>query len=411
MKLGTPFTDTAKKVMLCGSGELGKEVVIELQRLGAEVHAVDSYRNAPAQQVADYAYVIDMLNEDELRDTITDIAPDIIIPEIEAIATSVLAEAEKNCTVIPNARAVQLTMNREGIRNLVAEELGLKTSKYTFASDKEYFLAAVERIGLPCVVKPIMSSSGKGQSVISSKEYIETAWDYAQSGGRAGKGRVIVEEFIDFDYEITLLTVRHKDGITLCEPIGHKQINGDYIKSWQPHQMSPTTAKKAEVIAKAVVDNLGGYGLFGVELFVKGEEVYFSEVSPRPHDTGLVTLISQDLSEFALHARAILELPIPNILQLGYGASHVIKIEGKTDNVTFTGFDGLKETGTQIRLFGKPGVNGSRRMGVALALDNSVDYAKEKAERVATSVKCHDEVRKTQIPIEVDSGVTLKLGS
>jgi len=396
-KIGTPFTKTSTLVMLCGSGELGKEVVIELQRLGAEVVAVDSYENAPAHQVADHSAVIDMLDEDQLRDVIVKYNPNIIVPEIEAIATNVLKEAEEcDRTVIPNARAVQLTMNREGIRTLVAEELGLKTSNYKFASTKEEFVTAVNEISLrssvddhflPCVVKPIMSSSGKGQSVIKSFDDVHTAWDYAQSGGRAGAGRVIVEEFIEFDYEITLLTVKHNDGISFCEPIGHEQVDGDYIKSWQPHPMSGDAREKAQDIARSVVSNLGGYGVFGVELFVKGDEVYFSEVSPRPHDTGLVTMISQDLSEFALHARAILGLPIPNILQLGFGASHVIKLEGKSDSVTFSGFEGLKEIGTQVRLFGKPGVNGSRRMGVAIALDNRLEYAKEKAERVAISVK------------------------
>ena len=401
-RIGTPFTKTSTLVMLCGSGELGKEVVIELQRLGAEVVAVDSYENAPAHQVADHLAVIDMLDEDQLRDVIVKYNPNIIVPEIEAIATNVLKEAE-GCdrTVIPNARAVQLTMNREGIRTLVAEELGLKTSKYKFASTKEEFIKAVQEISLlssvdlqtvddhflPCVVKPIMSSSGKGQSVIRSFDDVHTAWDYAQTGGRAGAGRVIVEEFIEFDYEITLLTVKHKDGISFCEPIGHEQVDGDYIKSWQPHPMSGDARQKAQDISRSVVSNLGGYGVFGVELFVKGDEVYFSEVSPRPHDTGLVTMISQDLSEFALHARAILGLPIPNILQLGFGASHVIKIGGNSNSVTFSGFEGLKEAGTQVRLFGKPGVNGTRRMGVAIALDNGLEYAKEKAERVAFSVK------------------------
>jgi len=396
-KIGTPFTKTSTLVMLCGSGELGKEVVIELQRLGAEVVAVDSYENAPAHQVADHSAVIDMLDEKQLRDVIVKYNPNIIVPEIEAIATNVLKEAEEcDRTVIPNARAVQLTMNREGIRTLVAEELGLKTSNYKFASTKEEFVTAVNEISLrssvddhflPCVVKPIMSSSGKGQSVVRSFDDVHTAWDYAQTGGRAGAGRVIVEEFIEFDYEITLLTVKHSDGISFCEPIGHEQVDGDYIKSWQPHPMSGDARQKAQDISRSVVSNLGGYGVFGVELFVKGDEVYFSEVSPRPHDTGLVTMISQDLSEFALHARAILGLPVPEILQLGFGASHVIKLEGESDSVTFSGFEGLKEIGTQVRLFGKPGVKGSRRMGVAIALDNKLEYAKEKAERVALSVK------------------------
>ena len=278
-------------------------------------------------------------------------------------------------------------MNREGIRTLVAEELGLKTSKFKFASTKEEFVNAVLEIGYPCVVKPIMSSSGKGQSVLNNQTDIDSSWDYAQLGGRAGAGRVIVEELIDFDYEITLLTVRHKDGVTFCEPIGHEQVDGDYIKSWQPHPMTEESRIKAQDIAAGVVNNLKGYGVFGVELFIKDNDVYFSEVSPRPHDTGLVTLITQDLSEFALHARAILGLPIPDVLQYGYGASHVIKVEGNSDNVIFSDFDGLKETGTQLRLFGKSGVSGKRRMGVVAALDNSLDCAKEKAERVATSIK------------------------
>lgn len=388
-KIGTPFSISATKVMLCGSGELGKEVVIEFQRLGVEVIAVDSYKNAPAQQVADHAFVINMLDSQQLKDVINQCKPDIIVPEIEAIATDVLVEAEKSGhTIIPNSRAVSLTMNREGIRTLAAETLGVNTSKYKFASTEQEFKEAIEEIGLPCVVKPIMSSSGKGQSIVRSSDDIKFSWEYAQSGGRAGAGRVIVEEFIHFDYEITLLTVRHKDGITFCKPIGHEQVDGDYIKSWQPHPMKDELLDESKRIAAKVVDNIKGHGVFGVELFVKDKKVYFSEVSPRPHDTGLVTLITQDLSEFALHTRAILGLPIPEINFYGPGASHVIKLEGHSENVSFTNFGALKKPSTQIKLFGKPGVSGKRRMGVAVALADNVENAVSKAEEVATSISC-----------------------
>ena len=396
MIIGTPYSKNAKLVMLLGSGELGKEVAMELQKLGVEVVAVDSYDNAPAMQVAHHSHVCDMLNEDELRSAIVKYNPDIIVPEIEAIATNVLKEAEEcDRIVVPSAKAVQLTMNREGIRRLVAEELEIKTSKYKFASTKDEFIKAVESIGLPCVVKPIMSSSGKGQSVIKSLEDINTAWEYAQTGGRAGAGRVIIEEFIDFDYEITLLTVRYKspnsldsDTITqCCQPIGHKQVDGDYVESWQPQKMSPKALSNAVDIATAVTDALGGYGLFGVELFVKDEEIYFSEVSPRPHDTGLVTLISQDLSEFALHVRAFLELPIPNIKNHGPSASRVLKYAGISKNVTFHELDSaLEKEDTQLRLFGKPGINGTRRMGVVVARSNSIEDAIDTANHAAKKV-------------------------
>ena len=388
-KIGTPFTSKATKVMLCGSGELGKEVVIEFQRLGVEVIAVDSYKNAPAQQVADHAFVINMLDSQKLKNLINESKPDIIVPEIEAIATDTLVEAEKNGRiVIPNSRAVSLTMNREGIRTLVAETLEVNTSKYKFASTEKEFQKAIEEIGIPCVVKPIMSSSGKGQSIVKSSDDIKTSWEYAQSGGRAGAGRVIVEEFIHFDYEITLLTVRHKDGMTFCKPIGHEQVDGDYIKSWQPHPMKDDLFEESKRIATKVVNNIEGYGVFGVELFIKDNDVFFSEVSPRPHDTGLVTLITQDLSEFALHVRAILGLPIPEINFYSPGASHVIKLEGHSENVSFSNFGALKNPSTQIRLFGKPGVSGKRRMGVAVALGDNIENAISKAKDVATSITC-----------------------
>ena len=388
-EIGTPFSQSATKVMLCGSGELGKEVVIELQRLGVEVTAIDSYENAPAMQVADNSYVVDMLNEDALRDTIKKVMPHYIIPEVAAIATDVLIEAAANgIKVIPDASAVKLTMNREGIRTLAAETLGLNTSKYKFASNKEQFIDAVtNKIGMPCIVKPIMSSSGKGQSTIKSAEDIEPAWEYAQSGGRAGAGKVIVEEVVDFDYEITLLTVRHKDGTSFCEPIGHRQVDGDYIESWQPHPMTTQALERAETIARSITDALGGYGVFGVELFVKYDEVWFSEVSPRPHDTGLVTLISQDLSEFALHVRAVLGLPVPNITQHGPSASHVIKVEGSGNNILFSNLDkALEYTDTQLKLFGKPNINGKRRMGVVVARADSIQEARNKAGRVVNTI-------------------------
>lgn len=390
--IGTPFSPTATRVLLCGSGELGKEVVIELQRLGVEVIAVDAYENAPAMQVADRSHVVSMLDGDALRAVIEKEQPHYIVPEVEAIATDTLAALEsEGFTVIPTARATQLTMNREGVRRLAAEELGLPTSSYEFADNLEDFTAAIERIGMPCVVKPIMSSSGKGQSVVKSSSDIESSWNYAQEGGRAGKGRVIIEGFVDFDYEITLLTVRHKDGISFCAPIGHYQEDGDYRKSWQPHPMSDAALKTAQDTAVKITDALcgeTGRGLFGVELFVKGDNVYFSEVSPRPHDTGLVTLISQDLSEFALHVRAILGLSIPNITQHGPSASSVILPTGTSTQANFSNLDqALSEADTQIRLFGKPSINGRRRMGVALARGKTIDEAIEKAQRVSGAVK------------------------
>jgi phosphoribosylglycinamide formyltransferase 2 len=387
--IGTPLSASATRVLLCGAGELGKEVAIELQRLGVEVIAVDRYANAPAMQVAHRAHVIEMLDGEALRKVIEQEKPHYIVPEIEAIATDTLAELEQEgMTVIPTARATQLTMNREGIRRLAAEELGLPTSPYEFADTLEDFTRAVTRIGIPCVVKPIMSSSGKGQSVIQSADQIDQAWSYAQEGGRAGKGRVIVEGFVDFDYEITLLTVRHIHGTHFCEPIGHYQEDGDYRQSWQPHPMSDVALQASQDIAQKITDALGGFGLFGVELFVKGDLVYFSEVSPRPHDTGLVTLMSQDLSEFALHARAILGLPIPNIRQHGPSASSVILPTGQSSQTVFSNLENaLAETDTQIRLFGKPEINGRRRMGVAIARADSIEEAVEKAKRVANAVK------------------------
>jgi phosphoribosylglycinamide formyltransferase 2 len=373
---------------MCGSGELGKEVVIELQRLGVEVIACDRYDNAPAMQVADRSYAFSMLDGDALREVITREKPDLIVPEIEAIATDTLVELEQEgFTVIPSARAAQLTMNREGIRRLAAEELGLATSPYEFASERADFDAAVVRIGMPCVIKPIMSSSGKGQSLIRTAEDIDHAWQYAQEGGRAGAGKVIIEGFVDFDYEITLLTVQHKDGVSFCEPIGHRQEDGDYQESWQPQAMSEIALQRSREIATRVTQALGGYGLFGVELFIKGDEVYFSEVSPRPHDTGLVTLISQDLSEFALHARAILGLTIPNIHFHGPSASSVILVEGESSEVRFNHLDqALAQPDTALRLFGKPEVAGKRRMGVGLARGESTDQAREKAMTVSSSV-------------------------
>ncbi|MBK1878251.1 formate-dependent phosphoribosylglycinamide formyltransferase [Pelagicoccus mobilis] len=390
VQIGTPFTSTATKVLLCGSGELGKEVVIELQRYGVEVIALDAYENAPAMQVADRSHVVSMLDGDALRKVIEAEKPDLVVPEVEAIATDTLAALEKEglVKVVPTARATQLTMNREGIRCLAAEELNLLTSPYKFAGDFETFQSAVAEIGMPCVIKPIMSSSGKGQSVIKTEADIQKAWDYAQEGGRAGKGKVIIEGFVDFDYEITLLTVRHCDGTSFCQPIGHIQEDGDYRESWQPQAMSPKALENAQHIAKSVTEALGGYGIFGVELFVKGDLVYFSEVSPRPHDTGMVTMASQDLSQFALHARAILGLPIPSIRQLGPAASSVILPEGSSKQLAFSNLHAaLAETDTQLRLFGKPEVNGRRRMGVALARADTVEAAREKAKRVSSSVE------------------------
>lgn len=388
LTLGTPLKSSAIKVMLLGSGELGKEVVIEFQRFGVEVIAVDRYDHAPAMQVAHRSYTISMLDEKALREVIYKERPHYIVPEVEAIATHVLLELEKEgFTVIPSAKAVNLTMNREGIRALAAEKLQLKTSPYKFAGTRNEFDAAVRAMGFPCVVKPIMSSSGKGQSVVKSASDMEHAWTYAQEGGRAGGGRVIIEGFINFDYEITLLTVRHKNGVSFCEPIGHRQERGDYRESWQPHSMPPAALKKAQEIATAVVNELGGRGIFGVEFFVQGETVYFSELSPRPHDTGMVTMISQDLSEFALHVRAILGLPIPTINQLGPSASSVILVHGDSQNVVFSGIeDALSLPDTQLRLFGKPEVKGERRMGVCLARAASVDEAKKKANEMTSKI-------------------------
>lgn len=389
VQLGTPLTDSAYKVLLCGSGELGKEVVIELQRLGVEVIAVDRYDHAPAMQVAHRSHVIDMLDAEALRRVIELERPNLIVPEIEAIATTELVKLEdEGYRVVPTARAVNLTMNREGIRRLAAEELSLPTSPYRFADSEEAFHAAVREIGLPLVVKPVMSSSGKGQSTVTQESEIAAAWDYAQTGGRAGKGRVIVEGFVDFDYEITLLTVRHAGGVSFCDPIGHRQEDGDYRESWQPQPMSEKALVRAREIAAAVAENLGGYGVYGVELFISGDDVYFSEVSPRPHDTGLVTLVSQDLSEFALHARAILGLPVPAIRQLGPSASSVFLPEGESQSPLYGGLENaLAEPDVQLRLFGKPEIQGRRRMGVALARAESLDGAKEKAERASAAVK------------------------
>lgn len=389
LSIGTPGTPSATRVLLCGSGELGKEVAIELQRFGVEVIAVDRYPNAPAMQVAHRSHVISMLDGAELRRVIEQEQPHYIVPEIEAIATDTLVELEQEgFTVIPTARAAQLTMNREGIRRLAAEELGLPTSPYLFADDFVSFAQAVEQIGFPCVVKPIMSSSGHGQSVLKSSADVQPAWDYAQEGGRAGAGRVIVEGFIDFDYEITQLTVRHKDGTTFCEPIGHRQERGDYVESWQPQPMSPLAQEQAQGIALKVTEALGGRGIFGVELFVKGDQVWFSEVSPRPHDTGLVTLISQDLSEFALHARAILGLSIPVIRQQGPSASAVLLAEGESKQPSFAGLqNALSQPDTGLRLFGKPEIVGERRMGVALAQGADLQQARDKAKAVIAEIK------------------------
>ena len=383
------MTAKGRKALLLGSGELGKEVAIELQRMGVEVVACDKYANAPAMQVAHRSYVFSMLDGAELRRVVELEKPDHIIPEVEAIATPVLVELEKEgYNVTPTATAAFLTMNREGIRRLAAEQLGLPTSPYRFAETREEFMAAIEEIGLPVVVKPVMSSSGHGQSTVKTAEQIDAAWREAQEGGRAGAGRVIVEGFVDFDYEITLLTVRSISGTVFCEPVGHIQVNGDYRESWQPQHMSEPALKKAQEVAKAITDALGGYGIFGVELFVKGDEVIFSEVSPRPHDTGMVTMISQDLSEFALHARALLGLPVPQIRFLGPSASRAIVVEGDTDTVEFGALEAvLAEPGTQMRIFGKPEVHGHRRMAVVLATDSSVDEARKKAARAADALE------------------------
>lgn len=391
MKIGTPYTKPATKVMLLGSGELGKEVAIELTRLGVEVHACDSYPNAPAMQVAQFAHVFDMLDPRWLDTYINEIKPDYIVPEVEAIATSKLIKAEEaGIKVVPSAKAVNLTMNREGIRRLAAEELGLKTSKYTFAETKEEFDKVIRGWGGKVVVKPIMSSSGKGQSVVTNLEKLDYYWDKAQKEGRAGGGKVIIEDFIDFDYEITLLTVRHKNGTSFCQPIGHKQVEGDYVESWQPQNMSELALERAQDIATKITEALGGYGVFGVELFIKGDEVYFSEVSPRPHDTGLVTIVSQDQSEFELHAKSILGLPINKIDFLGSSASAVIKIEGDSNNVSFSNLDeALEETDVKLRLFGKPGVKGKRRMGVVAARckGGNVCQSLEKAKKVVDKIE------------------------
>ncbi len=383
------MTTKGRKALLLGSGELGKEVAIELQRMGVEVVACDKYANAPAMQVAHRSYVFSMLDGAELRRVVELEKPDHIIPEVEAIATPVLVELEKEgYNVTPTATAAFLTMNREGIRRLAAEQLGLPTSPYRFAETREEFMAAIEEIGLPVVVKPVMSSSGHGQSTVKTAEQIDAAWREAQEGGRAGAGRVIVEGFVDFDYEITLLTVRSISGTVFCEPVGHIQVNGDYRESWQPQHMSEHALKKAQEVAKAITDALGGYGIFGVELFVKGDEVIFSEVSPRPHDTGMVTMISQDLSEFALHARALLGLPVPQIRFLGPSASRAIVVEGDTDTVEFGALEAvLAEPGTQMRIFGKPEVHGHRRMAVVLATDSSVEEARKKAARAADALE------------------------
>ena len=382
--IGTPFSPHATRLMLLGSGELGKEVAIEAQRLGLEVIAVDGYANAPAMQVADRSHVVSMLDAAALRRVIETERPDFIVPEIEAIATAELIELEKEgWNVIPTARAANLTMDREGIRRLAAETLELQTSPYRFADSLAEVRAAVDAVGLPCVIKPVMSSSGKGQSVIRSEADIEPAWTYAQAGGRAGAGRVIVEGFVDFDYEITLLTVRHSGGISFCAPIGHRQEDGDYRESWQPNPMSQMALSRAQDIARSITDALGGFGVFGVELFVKDDTVWFSEVSPRPHDTGMVTMISQDLSQFALHVRAILGQPVPAIRQLGPSASAALLVEGDIQAPRFGNLDqALTEPGTQLRLFGKPAVKGRRRMGVALATDDTVETARDKAIRV-----------------------------
>lgn len=387
--IGSVMTPSGRKALLLGSGELGKEVAIELQRLGVEVVACDKYANAPAMQIAHRSYVFNMLDGDRLREVVELEKPDHIIPEIEAIATPTLVELEKEgYNVTPTARAAFLTMNREGIRRLAAEELGLTTSPYRFASTEEEFRRAIDEIGLPVVVKPVMSSSGHGQSTIRKAEDIDAAWKEAQEGGRAGAGRVIVEGFVDFDYEITLLTVRSVAGTVFCAPVGHIQVNGDYRYSWQPQPMSTEALAEAQRVAKAITDALGGYGIFGVELFVKGDKVIFSEVSPRPHDTGMVTMISQDMSEFALHARALLGLPVPEPRFYGPSASRAIVVEGDSMEVVFDNLENvLCEPGVQIRIFGKPEVNGHRRMGVILASDDSVEAARAKAERAYEALK------------------------
>jgi phosphoribosylglycinamide formyltransferase 2 len=386
--IGTPLSPSATRVLFCGGGELGKEVVIELQRLGVEVIVVDRYPNAPAMQVAHRSHVISMLDGAALRTVIELEEPDFIVPEIEAIATDTLVELEaEGHTVIPTARAARLTMNREGIRRLAAEELGLRTSPYRFAANRAEFDRAVAEIGLPCVVKPVMSSSGKGQSTLAEPADIGSAWEYAQAGGRSGAGEVIVEGFVDFDFEITQLTLRHAGGTSFCEPIGHVQVNGDYRQSWQPQPMSDVALVKAREIAGKITDALGGRGIFGVELFIRGDEVIFSEVSPRPHDTGMVTMISQDLSQFALHARAILGLPVPNIRFHGPSASSVILVEGDSTQPSYGNLEKvLKAPDTQLRLFGKPEVIGHRRMGVVLARGENIESALQTAKQASAAV-------------------------
>ena len=397
-KIGSVMTPKGRKAMLLGSGELGKEVALELQRFGVEVIACDKYANAPAMQVAHRSYVFNMLDGDELRRIVELERPDHIIPEIEAIATPTLVELEKEgFNVTPTAQAALLTMNREGIRRLAHETLGITTSPYRFASTREEFDEAIKEIGIPCVVKPIMSSSGHGQSTVKSADQIDKAWKEAQEGGRAGAGRVIVEGFVDFDYEITLLTVRSMSGTVFCQPVGHIQIDGDYRYSWQPQPMSEKALASAREIAKKVTDALGGYGIFGVELFIKGDEVIFSEVSPRPHDTGMVTMISQDMSEFALHVRALLGLPVPEIEFYGPSASRAIVVDGDTDCVEFGNLEKvLAEPGTQMRIFGKPEVHGHRRMGVILARGASVEEAREKAGRAYEALEVAGAVKNTK---------------
>lgn len=387
--LGTPYAEGATRVLMLGSGELGREVVIELKRLGCEVIAADRYEHAPAMQVADRCHVFSMLDGEALRAVVEQEKPHLIVPEIEAIATDTLVALEaEGYVVVPTAKAAQLTMNREGIRRLAAETLSLPTSAYRFASTESEYHEAIEAVGLPCVVKPVMSSSGKGQSLVRDAAEINSAWTYAQSGGRAGAGRVIVEGFVDFDYEITLLTIRSVSGTRFCDPVGHRQANGDYQESWQPHPMTPAALAEAQRQATAVTDALGGYGLFGVELFVKGDQVWFSEVSPRPHDTGMVTLISQNLSEFALHARAILGLPVPVIRQHGPAASAVLLVQGESRDMRYGHLaEALAEPDTDLRLFGKPEVSGQRRLGVGLALGQDLTEARQKAQQVADAIE------------------------
>jgi len=387
--IGTPLSNTSKKVMMLGCGELGKEVVIELQRLGVEVIGVDRYENAPGMQVAHRSHTINMLDGNALREVIELEKPDLIVPEIEAIATPTLLDLEsEGFRVIPTARAARLTMDREGIRLLAAESLNVRTSPFCFAENQSEYDEAIEKIGMPCVVKPTMSSSGKGQSTVRSKEDALASWEYAKSGARGDADKVIIEGFVDFDYEITLLTVQHVNGCSFCDPIGHRQEGGDYQESWQPQPMSENAIKECQRIAELVTSELGGHGIFGVEFFIKGDDVYFSEVSPRPHDTGMVTLISQDLSQFALHARAILGLPVSNIRTRGPAASSVILVEGQSKSVTFKNLEkALAEEDTQIRLFGKPEVNGERRMGVALALSDNIKNARSKALKVSETIE------------------------